>query len=348
MNTSSSKLYSHIALWTFFLAILPSLFLIFYIGKIAYTPVAFFIDALMLLLSAYLGYYQAEFKHYILPKERFSIIIKYFLLIVIYLISFILPALYAFFMYKDYIGISLCWYLIFLIFYSKFYRSYGVNYMTIISWEICIIAAFIHLGAMITFGHDFISLLFIAVIIFYIFIHSQSNLNELLERSHKNTPMVTIIRHNNNKWLFLVLSFIFILYPLRKPLGTLVLTLIKATLLIVGFIIWFIVELLPNSEDTTMKAVQTVQLFTPLTDESSHSHLLEIIIICFMVTMIILLRKHILTCLPDLIRLIKKLLVKLYHILFGLKPIHNDSNLLYEEIIEEVTITNTLHSTYIT
>lgn len=342
MNTSNSKLYSHIALWAFFLATVPSLFLVFYVGKIVYTPIAFFIDALVLLLGAYLGYYQVQFKHYILPKEKLPMSIKYFLLIVIYLISFILPAFYAFFMYKNYIGIGVCWYLLFLIFYSKFYRSYGLDYIEIISWEMCVIAAFIHLGAMVTFGYKFISFLFVAVIIFYLFIHSQANLDELLERSQKNTPMITTIRHNNSKWFFVVLSFIFILYPLRKPLGNLLFTLIKVSLFIVGFIIRFIVGLLPNSEDTTMKAGETAQLFAQLADESNPSHFLEILILCFIFTMIILLRKYILACLLDLIRLIRKLFIKLYHILFGLKSLQKASNQFYEETIEEVTITTSL------
>lgn len=339
MKYSSSKFYSHIALWIFFLATIPSLFLIFYIVKITYIPTAFFIDASVLLLGAYLGYYQAQFKYYILPKQNLSIIIKYFILTIIYLISFLLPALYAFFMYKNHIGIGIYWYLLFIMFYSKFYRSYDLNYIEIVSWEICIIAVVIHLGAMITFGYSFIPVLFVAVITFYLFIHSQANLDALLERSQKNTPMVTSIRNNNSKWLLSVLSFIFILYPLRKPLGNLLFNLLKAILSIIGFIIRFIVGLLPNSEDTTMKAAETVQVFLQLGDESNSSHFLEIIILCFMIIMIFLLRKYILACLLDLIRLIKKYLIRLYYALFGLKSIYKDSTLFYEETIEEVTIT---------
>lgn len=255
--------------------------------------------------------------------------------------SFGLPATYAAFMYKDYIGVIFCWYILFLVFYSKFYKSYGLPYIDIISWEICIIAAFIHLGAMITCGYSFIPFLFIAIIIFYIFLHSQANLDEMLERSQKNTPMVTTIRRSNTRWFYLVMSFIFILYPLRKPLGNLLLVLIKASLLIIGYMIKFIAWLMPKAENVTMQTGETPNIFAQLAGETTSNSLWEIIFLCLIIAVIIFLRKYILACLLDIIKLIKELFVKLYQILFGLKVINKAPNLLYEETIEEVSATTT-------
>ena len=119
MNTSSSKLLPHLALWTFFLTVVPILFLVAYIGEINCTLTSFSINAVTLLIGAYLGYFQAKFKYYILRKNGLSIIGKYLLLIVTYLLSFGLPFTYALLIYKDYIGLIVCWYILFLVFYGK-------------------------------------------------------------------------------------------------------------------------------------------------------------------------------------------------------------------------------------
>lgn len=344
MNTSSSKLLPHLALWTFFLTVIPILFLVAYIGEINCTLTSFSINAVTLLIGAYLGYFQAKFKYYILRKNGLSIIGKYLLLIVTYLLSFGLPFTYALLIYKDYIGLIVCWYILFLIFYGKFYKSYGLHYTEIISWEICIVAAFIDLGAMIAQNYSFISLLFVAVIALYIFLHNQANLDEMLERSRKNTPMITNIRRNNTKWLCLVMSFIFIVYPLRKLIGNILLTIIKVFILLIGYILNFISSLMPRGDDLATQTRENTDVITQLVGESTTSHLWEVIFWCIIISLIILLRKYIIACLLDIIKLIKRLFIKLYGILFGLKEVTKPPNLFYDETIEEVSFTTTLQS----
>ena len=344
MNTSSSKLLPHLALWIFFLSVIPSLFLVAYVGEIPCTPMTFSINALILLIGAYLGYFQAKFKYYILRKKELSIILRYLLLIATYLISFGLPLTYAILMYKNYIGLIVCWYALFLVFYGKFYKSYGLHYTEIISWEICIVAAFIDLGAMITQGYSFISLLFVAVIVLYIFLHSQAGLDEMLERSQKNTPMVATIRRNNTKWLCLIMSLIFIAYPLRKLIGNILLTIIKVFILVLGYILNFISNLMPRGEDLATQTRENTNVLTQLVGESTSSNLWGVIFWCIVIGLIILLRRYIMACILDTIKLFKKLFIKLYQLLFGLKERTKSPNLLYNETIEEISFTTPLQN----
>lgn len=102
MNTSSSKLIPYLALWTFFLMVIPSLFLVTYIGEINCTLIAFSFNALTLLIGSYL-------------------------------LSFGFPFTYAILMYKNYIALIVCWYALFLVLYGKFYKIYGLHYIEIIS-----------------------------------------------------------------------------------------------------------------------------------------------------------------------------------------------------------------------
>ena len=336
LKYSASQLWSHISLWIFYLAIIPCLFLASYINQMTYGINSFIKDFLVLLIGAYLGYLQALIKYKLLISPRLSILLKHLLLALTYCITLGLPLLYVLWIYRNTIIFLIGWTILFLVVYIKFYNSYGLNYKQLIAWEVCIVAAFIYLGAMLVGAPNFLSLLFILVVALYLFLNSQSTLDALLQRSQKNTPMISTIRRNNTKWLCLIVSFILVVYPLRNILGEFLLILIKNILLVIGAIIKLISRLIPiNNNELPLEppAKSPAMLFPG--EAAGSSTLLEILFWCLAIIVLFCLRRQLWNIVIDFLFDLKKFILTLYHALFSLKEKNIEKNTLYKETIEE-------------
>ncbi len=335
LKYSTSQLWSHISLWIFYLAIIPCLFLASYITQMTYGTTEFLIDLLVLLIGAYLGYLQSLIKYKLLMSSRLPILLKYLFLTITYCITLGLPLLYVLWIYGNHVVFLIGWYVLFLIVYVKFYKSYGLNYRQLMAWEICIVAAFIYLGAMFVGASSFIPLLFVLVVALYLFLNNQSTLDALLQRSQKNTPMIATIRRNNTKWLCLIISFILVVYPFRKILGNFVLTLIKNILLVIGAIIRLISQLIPIGNDEL--ALEVPRKSSPiLFSEAAHASInpLEILLWCLTFIVLFCLRQQLWEMVMDFLRGLQKLILAIYHALFNLSEKTIEKNTLYEETIE--------------
>ncbi len=335
LKYSASQLWSHISLWVFYLAIIPCLFLASYINQMAYGTTKFLIDLLVLLIGAYLGYFQSLIKYKLLMSPRLPILLKHLFLAITYCITLGLPLLYALWIYENHVVFLIGWYILFLTIYVKFYKSYGLNYKQLMTWEICIVAAFIYLAAMLVGAPSFIPLLFVLVVALYLFLNNQSTLDALLQRSQKNTPMIAAIRRNNTKWLCLIISFILVVYPFRKILGNFVLTLIKNILLVIGAIIRLISQLIPIGNDEL--ALEIPKKSSPmLFPEATHASInpLEILLWCLTFIILFSLRRQLWKIVMDFLRDLQKLILAIYHALFNQNEKTIEKNTLYEETIE--------------
>ena len=191
---------------------------------------------------------------------------------------------------------------------------------------------------MLTGAPSFIPLLFILLIALYLFLNNQSNLDAMLQRSQKNTPMIATIRRNNTRWLCVLMSLILVVYPLRRIIGDFFLMLIKKILLAIGAIISFINSFMPKGSEFVSEGPVDKSPMFPIGEAPTYSNFLEMFLWCLAIVFLFCLRRYIWLFIMDVVELIQKVISFLSRALFGLKDKSIEKNSFYEEKVEELAI----------
>ena len=343
MQIKSGQVYKHLVLGAKVLGFFPVVIIICGLLEVPMIYSHFLYYWLIAWLIGEMGYFQMSING-LLEKKLEKVNLTHQILMgigyiieIALVIGFIVFILQGVMYFKIFIGVF------YLFMYILGIASYSANYYNMLTLEnMCFITAFYALSFQIC-HLECLGPSYILIVSINIFMNNQRNIDSLLAQTKANTPMAGNIKKENVKWLWILISFVLIGYPFRKHISKVVTALLKRVFKIIVQIIIIIVEwltrwfTLPPEERSEIEKKEVLQATT---SDNYNSFIDELMmcIICIIVIFIILKnRKAILAGIREMIQQIKKLLGRIYKMLFGVRKKIEHENECYwevEEIIE--------------
>ena len=336
MNISYQTVLKHIALITKVIGLFPVLIILSYVFYQPYDISRAIVDLVEFTVMGYLGYAQMAFRGKIAQIIRKKRWLAWIFVALGYVISLIILILIAR-MGRAGIKQQLLFEGISILFYVIFMRAYARNYSYILSMEFIVTITGIYYLALILCEFEGLGMMYICVVGAYIFINNQLNMDAILDRTKSNTPMIKSIRKDNMKWVCILLSIIFIGYPLRKILAASLRYIVYGVVVCLLYIVKLIINLFSDKEMVYEASEQAGQGGFLL--EGDRNSIVDSVIWLIVITSVILFiyknRKFILESLKDSCRRIYKLFAHVWDFLFGRKKSSVITNDYYEDIIEQ-------------
>lgn len=218
-------------------------------------------------------------------------------------------------------------------------KDYRLHYSSILSLEMIVVITVIYTVAVVLSKYEILGLLYILIIGTYILIGNQLKIEELLQRTQKNTPLFNHIRRENARRVCLMVSCIFIGYPFKGIIVKGIKWMFMKVVWVLLTIIIFLISLLPVSEGSgvTSEAVSGMGELPGAERNELLNFILWLVVIGVGILVIYKYRESILASVKDTLRRIKLSFNKVYSFLFGNRQheLINPSD--YEEHIEEIT-----------
>lgn len=336
MNINHTIALKHIALIAKVIGIFPVLILLSYIFCAGYDTNQLGIELIGFIVMGYLGYGHMEIRNKIEQRTKERRWLLHVLVAVGYITCLIIIILATRIMITGgrvqvlFGGIS-------IILYMMFIRRYDRDYSSILSMEFIATITVIYYIAITLCQLKSLGMMYIIVVAAYIFINNQVKIDELLQRTKKNTPMAQNIRRDNMKWVCLLMSVFLIGYPFRKILAKGLSFIGGSILVCILYIVKFIISLFPDVELAEESSGQVDQMGGLL--EGGKNSIVDIILWIVCIGLITLLiyknREAIIRGLRKSLRGIQILFKRIYDFLFGRKKKDTIINEYYEDIIEE-------------
>lgn len=340
MNMNYRMALKHIALIAKVIGIFPVLILLSYIFCAGYDTNQLGIELIGFIAMGYLGYGHMEIRNKIEQRTKERRWLLHVLVAVGYIASLIIIILATRIMITGgrvqvlFGGIS-------IILYMMFIRGYDQYYNRILSMEFIATITVIYYIAITLCQLTSLGMMYIVVVAAYIFINNQVKIDELLQRTKKNTPMAESIRRDNMKWVCLLMSVFLIGYPFRKILAKGLSFIGNGILVCILYIVKVIISLFPDVELAEEGSGQVDQMGFLLEGDKNSIVNIIIWILCIGTMILLIYKNHemIIRSLREGLRRIQILFKRIYHFLFGRKKRDIIINEYYEDIIEEFSST---------
>ena len=332
-----NSLLLHLGSFAFFIAVTPSLFTAFWSLSLTYTTIDFLKDACLLLVTSYIGYFNAYCKYTILESTRLRPVVQKILNVLIHLILITICLVLIIWHYISLPIGSILLIVLGSLLYVKYYKSYDLDYSDTLHWEMFFVAVVIYIPAALLMKQNWLGLWLILLACIYMLLHNQCTLEEMLKRTQKNTPMIDRIKRTNIKWLSLLFVLIVILYPLRSILASFIGWVSRTFFHIIGSILYFLFSLIPNRESPADLS-EPGAAASPLPLEVGETNSwLDTLLWVFVIVMLIAFRKQIYQGLKLLFKTIGNLLRQLWRFMFQTKPKADLVSDAYSEVIEDLS-----------
>lgn len=335
MNMNYRTVLKHIALMAKVIGIFPVLICLSYVFVTEYDINRLGVDLIGLMTMGYLGYGQMAFRQKSEQMAKGQSWLGHTLVVMGYITCL---AIMIVVVRLGHIGVKqqLLFGGMSILLYILFMNEYLQDYSCILSMEFIVTMTGAYYIAMRLCKFEGLGMMYILVIAASIFINNQLKMDEILQRTKNNTPMIERIRKDNMKWVCLLMSIIFIGYPLRKFFAKVLRDIWYGSLTCILYVVKVVISLFPDGEPVDVGSGQASQMGFAL--EGDKNSIVDIIIWLIVITTITfcIYKNHelILKSLHEGFKRIQVFLKRICEFLFGRRKGSIITNEDYEDIIE--------------
>lgn len=337
MKISLGKLLKHLSLIAMMLSISPIVLIVAYIFKIEPSLHELVYTSIFVVVMGYLGYLHNFLDSRLTICEKCSVMLKKLLRGVIYVLTFIVPIYILFAVRQLNLVLGFTNLVLGIISYILMSSKYERSYEEILRVETFVLVLSVYIPSYVITDYRGFVIGFIAIVLLYFMVQNQSELESMLERTQKNTPMIGQVRRTNIKWMIVLSLCIIIVYPLRHLLVSGMEFVGKG---IIYALTWFIKTFMQSEESRIIKDdLPTGDQGFMLPEGGSNwlGNLLTVLFIISVIVLCIVKRREIWYGIQTALISISKYLSKLLNKLFGERSYKKFNEVYYSEVVEEMT-----------